>query len=181
MVEYIYYLTAAGNSISSISIPCQDNRYGTEKAGGIYGPSITYKITPAGSLFSSQPGGLSCWTSPLAFGLIGILLPHILWFQLSCQAQLPSSSSPPLLYCYVHVPVPLTSQYAFIPVLSITNTFRVGTTSTLHSVTGPDPDKIRIPDQDQIRIPDQDKIRIPDPDKIRILDPGRPTTWSPKI
>jgi hypothetical protein len=26
-----------------------------------YGPSIMYKITPAGSLFSSQPGGLPSW------------------------------------------------------------------------------------------------------------------------
>ncbi len=33
--------------------------------------SITYKITPAESLSSSQPGGPPCWASPLAFGLIG--------------------------------------------------------------------------------------------------------------
>jgi hypothetical protein len=32
---------------------------------------ITYKITPAGSLSFSQPGGPSCWASPLALGLIG--------------------------------------------------------------------------------------------------------------
>ncbi len=35
------------------------------------GPSITFKVTPAGSLSSSQPGGPPCWTSPLACGLIG--------------------------------------------------------------------------------------------------------------
>jgi hypothetical protein len=44
-------------------------RYGTEK-GRQYSPSITYKITPAGSLSSSQPGGPPCWVRPLAFGLI---------------------------------------------------------------------------------------------------------------
>jgi hypothetical protein len=46
----------------------QPVRYGK---GRWYCPSITYKITPAGSLFSSQQGGPSCWASPLAFGLIG--------------------------------------------------------------------------------------------------------------
>ncbi len=39
--------------------------------GRRYGPSITYKITPAGPLSSSQPGGPPCWASPLVFGLIG--------------------------------------------------------------------------------------------------------------
>jgi hypothetical protein len=33
-------------------------------------PSTTYKIRP-GSPSSSQPGGPPCWSSPLAFGLIG--------------------------------------------------------------------------------------------------------------
>ncbi len=42
-------------------------RYGKVRR---YGPSITYKITPAASLPSSQPGGTPCWVSPLAFGLI---------------------------------------------------------------------------------------------------------------
>jgi hypothetical protein len=42
-----------------------------EKAGGT-ARAITYKITPAGSLSSSQPGGPPCWASPLAF------LPH--WY-----------------------------------------------------------------------------------------------------
>jgi hypothetical protein len=36
-----------------------------------YGTSITSKMTPAGSLSSSQPGGPPYWPSPLAFGLIG--------------------------------------------------------------------------------------------------------------
>jgi hypothetical protein len=58
---YIYYITAAGNSISSqLGSSCED---GTD-------PSITYKITPAGSHSSTQPGGPPCWASPLAFGLI---------------------------------------------------------------------------------------------------------------
>ncbi len=70
MVVYIYNITAADNSISSQ----QGNRYGTQNQGA--GPSITYKITPAGSLSSSQQGGPSCWasplaSSPLALGLIG--------------------------------------------------------------------------------------------------------------
>jgi hypothetical protein len=34
-------------------------------------PSITYKITPAGSLSSSQPGGPPCRANYLAFGHIG--------------------------------------------------------------------------------------------------------------
>jgi hypothetical protein len=39
--------------------------------GRPYGTSITYKITPAGSLPSSQAGRPPCWASLLAFGLIG--------------------------------------------------------------------------------------------------------------
>jgi hypothetical protein len=63
-VFYIYEITAAGNSINlQMGSSVQGNRYSTEKAA--VGPNITYKITPAGSLSSSQPGG------PLAFGLIG--------------------------------------------------------------------------------------------------------------
>jgi hypothetical protein len=67
MVAYIYYtMTAAGNSVSSqLGSSYQGNRYGKEKAGG------TYKITPACSLSSSQPGGPPCWASPLDFGPIG--------------------------------------------------------------------------------------------------------------
>jgi hypothetical protein len=40
------------------------------RKGWWYGPSIIYKITPAGSLSSSQPGGPTCSASPLAFSLI---------------------------------------------------------------------------------------------------------------
>jgi hypothetical protein len=39
--------------------------------GRRYGPSITYKIAPAGSLSSFQPGGPPGWVNTLAFGLIG--------------------------------------------------------------------------------------------------------------
>ncbi len=42
-------------------------RYGEDRQ---YSLSITYKITPAGSLSSRQPGGPPCRASPLAFGLI---------------------------------------------------------------------------------------------------------------
>ncbi len=65
---YIYNITAEGNSISShLGISCQGNQYGTKKADVTV---IKDKITPAGSLSSSQPGGPPCWFSPLAFGLI---------------------------------------------------------------------------------------------------------------
>jgi len=70
MVVYICLITAAGIAISSqLGSSCQGNRYGAEKAGGT-APSIMYKITPAGSLSSSQPCGPPCWASPLAFSLI---------------------------------------------------------------------------------------------------------------
>ncbi len=46
----------------------QPIRYGK---GRWYGSSSTYKITPAVSFSSSQPGEPPFWTSPLAFGLIG--------------------------------------------------------------------------------------------------------------
>jgi hypothetical protein len=69
---YIYFITAAENSISSqLGSSCQGSRYGIVK-GRRYGPSITDEITPAGSLSSSsQPGGPPYWASTLAFGLIG--------------------------------------------------------------------------------------------------------------
>jgi hypothetical protein len=41
------------------------------RKGRRYGPFITSKITPAGSLSSSQLGGPPCWAVPLAFSLIG--------------------------------------------------------------------------------------------------------------
>jgi hypothetical protein len=44
--------------------------------GRRHGPSITCKITSAGSLSSSQPGGPPCWDSPLAFDLIGLTSDH---------------------------------------------------------------------------------------------------------
>ncbi len=69
-VVYIYYITLAGNSISTqLGSSFQSNRYGTEKAGGTARPSRT-KSHPAGPLSSSQPGGQLCWASHLAFGLI---------------------------------------------------------------------------------------------------------------
>jgi hypothetical protein len=51
------YQLEAGQLLSG-----QPVRYGK---GRRYDTSITYKITLAGSLTSSQPGGPSCWTSPL--------------------------------------------------------------------------------------------------------------------
>jgi hypothetical protein len=67
MVVYIYYKfrqLAAGQLLSG-----QPVLYGKCRR---YGPYITYKITPAGSLSSSQPGGLPCWASSLAFNLIAL-------------------------------------------------------------------------------------------------------------
>jgi hypothetical protein len=54
---------AAGQLLS-----VQPVRYGKGRRNE---PSITYKITPVGSLSSRQPGGPPWWASPLAFGLIG--------------------------------------------------------------------------------------------------------------
>ena len=69
-VVYIYFITAARNSISSqLGSSCQGNRYQCRK-GRQQGLSIIYKITPAGSLSPSQPGGQPCRASPLAFSLI---------------------------------------------------------------------------------------------------------------
>ncbi len=66
------YITTAGNSISSqLGSSCQGGWYGTRGKGRRCCPSITHKITPAGSLSSSRQGGQLCWASPLAFGLIG--------------------------------------------------------------------------------------------------------------
>jgi hypothetical protein len=41
------------------------------KRQAVYGLFITYKIKPAGSISSCQPGGPPCWVSPLAFDLLG--------------------------------------------------------------------------------------------------------------
>jgi hypothetical protein len=54
---------AAGQLLSG-----QPVRYGK---GRRYVPPIMYKITPAGSLSSRQPGGPPCWSSTLAYDLIG--------------------------------------------------------------------------------------------------------------
>jgi hypothetical protein len=56
-----FHQLAAGQLLSGQAV-----RYGK---GRRYGPSITYKITPAGSLFSSHRGGPPYWASPLVFGL----------------------------------------------------------------------------------------------------------------
>jgi len=50
MVVYIYYITAAGNSISS----CQGNWYGTERTGGTAYPSLTKLHQPGHSSPASQ-------------------------------------------------------------------------------------------------------------------------------
>ncbi len=75
MTDGCYCITAAGNLGNSISSQLgmqlllgQPVRNGK---GRRYGPSITYKTTPARSLPSSQAGGQPCWASPLAFDLIG--------------------------------------------------------------------------------------------------------------
>ncbi len=68
--------TPAGNSVSlHPGSTYQENRFGTEKAGNMARPS-RIKITPVGSLSSSQLGGPPCWSRPLAFGLIGQNHPH---------------------------------------------------------------------------------------------------------
>jgi hypothetical protein len=56
------------------------------EAGGMDRQSRT-KSHPAGSLYSSQPGGPPCWTSPLAFG-IGFYTVAFVWKSLyMCNAQ----------------------------------------------------------------------------------------------
>ncbi len=59
------------NISSQLGSSCRSNRYFMDGKGRRYGPSITDKITPDGSLSNSQPGGPPCWASPLSFGLIG--------------------------------------------------------------------------------------------------------------
>ncbi len=57
MVEFIYYITAAGNSISAqLGSSCQGNRYGTEKAGGVARPSRTKSHLVGHSPLASQGG-----------------------------------------------------------------------------------------------------------------------------
>jgi hypothetical protein len=57
-------------------------------------PSITCKITPAGSLSSSQPGGPTCWASSLALSLIGF----------SCESSLEVN------YCIVRAYLEFTEE-----------------------------------------------------------------------
>ncbi len=70
MVVYIYYITAAGISISSAAgqlLPGQPVRYGKCSK---YGPSTTYKITPAGSLSFQPARRAAVLGQPVAYGLI---------------------------------------------------------------------------------------------------------------
>jgi hypothetical protein len=56
-VVYIYYITAAGNSISSqLGSFCQGNQYGMEKAGGMAHPSKTKSHLPGLSPPASHAG-----------------------------------------------------------------------------------------------------------------------------
>ncbi len=75
MVVYVYYITSARNSISSqLGNSCQGKRYGTEKADCAVRPSRTKSHPPDHSPPACR-GGPPCWTSPLAFGLIGHACP----------------------------------------------------------------------------------------------------------
>ncbi len=57
MVVYIYYLTTAGNSLSSqLGSSCQGNRNGTENAGGMARPSHTKSHLPGHSSTARQAG-----------------------------------------------------------------------------------------------------------------------------
>jgi hypothetical protein len=60
-----FHQLTAGQLLSGHLVRCAKGR--------LYDPSIMYKITPAGSLSRSQPGGPPCWAGPLAFGHIGSL------------------------------------------------------------------------------------------------------------
>ena len=60
MVVYIYYITAAGNSISSqLSSSCQGKRDSTEKTGGTDGPSRTKSILKV--VGNEKEGGSGKW------------------------------------------------------------------------------------------------------------------------
>ncbi len=80
-ISWKFHQLAAGQLLS-----WQPIRYGK---GRRYGPSITHKVTPAGSFSYSQPGRPPWWVSPLAFGLIGpncqsfSLCLHISWLKVS--------------------------------------------------------------------------------------------------
>jgi hypothetical protein len=68
MVEFIYYVLYNKQLQVSSARSCAAPVRATGK-GRPYGPSIPYKITPAGSLISSQPGGTPFRAITLAFGL----------------------------------------------------------------------------------------------------------------
>ena len=70
MAVYIYFIIAARNFASSqLGSSCKGNRYCTEKADGTTRPSRT-KLSLRGHSPPAR-GGPPCWTSHLAFGLIG--------------------------------------------------------------------------------------------------------------
>jgi hypothetical protein len=78
-VLYSYYITAAGNSFcSQLGSSCagQPVQYGN---GRRYGPSIIYKITPAGSLSSSRSGRAAIFGQPssLRLWLIASTCPNL--------------------------------------------------------------------------------------------------------
>jgi hypothetical protein len=117
------YQLAAGQLLSG-----QQVRYGK---GRRYGPSITYKITPAGSLSSSQPGVSPCWANPLSFVLIDPF--HLSWkeFPLAIHLFLLTSSIlPPNHHTPLIFPLPssifhtapsisnLSSSFYFLSLLS---------------------------------------------------------------
>ncbi len=61
IVVYIYYITTAGNSISSqLGSSCQGNEYCTEKTGSSACPSYTKSHLPGHSPPASQLGGPPC-------------------------------------------------------------------------------------------------------------------------
>jgi hypothetical protein len=93
---YFVNIITAGNSISSqLGSSCHGSpvRYGKTRRRGL---SSTYKITPTGSLSSSQTGGPPRWASPLAFGLtVQVCTPHPdfpLWKTSSFGKQGPASA-----------------------------------------------------------------------------------------
>ncbi len=57
VIVYIYYITAARNSISlQLGTSCRDSRYGKEKAGGTVRPSRKKSHLPGRSSAASQAG-----------------------------------------------------------------------------------------------------------------------------
>jgi hypothetical protein len=77
-VQYMYYITAAENSISSqLGSSYQGNWYGTEKGGVTTRPSHSKSHLP-GQFSSSKPGGPPYWASLLTFRPHCVVrVPHI--------------------------------------------------------------------------------------------------------